>query len=116
MEEELIKAKLKIVIVTVLTIFILIVVSIYIISNSISKIENKKDYYVLELDNKEEIIKLLEEDNIKYCESMYKIEYYYTFPHSSTTTIYCMEEENIILYESYKIIKYIKDNGTIERR
>ena len=82
-----------------------------------------KKYYVLDVNdnNKEEIIKLYEEEtkndtySKKYCESIYKIEYYIGFPDRTSYTMYCKDEDNISFGIDKvgvdNLAKYIRENG-----
>ena len=89
--------------VAITVIFILLIYTVISIF-SIYNIKYLKTYYILDINNKNKntIVNLLEQekDNIfpntkLYCESMYKIEYYYGFPDGTNYTIYCKDEENI---------------------
>ena len=103
---------------------IIVIVSIY--KMFTSPIPRK--YYVLDVNdnNKEEVIQLFEneKENIfrteKYCDSIYKIEYYNTFAHGTDYTMYCMNEENISFGLNTSgidsLAKYIRENGYAEKR
>lgn len=116
---------------TVLIIISIIVISIIVIIIGIHTVfttPKPRKYYVLDVNdsNKEEIIQLFknEKENIfrteKYCDSIYKIEYYNTFPHGTDYTMYCRNEENISFglntSGSDSLAKYIRENGYAEKR
>ncbi len=93
--------------------------SIYLSFKALGEDLSKNTYHVLELtdDTKKEIVTILENENKSYCESMYKIEWNHSFPHSTNIKIYCKDTENIIFNSSdSEMLKYINDNGIIERR
>lgn len=93
--------------------------SIYLSFKALGEDLSKNTYHVLELtdDTKKEIVTILENENKNYCESMYKIEWNHSFPHSTNIKIYCKDTENIIFNSSdSEMLKYINDNGIIERR
>ena len=93
--------------------------SIYLSFKALGEDLSKNTYHVLELtdDTKKEIVTILENENKNYCESMYKIEWNHIFPHGTNIKIYCKDTENIIFNSSdSKMLKYINDNGIIERR
>lgn len=115
----------------VLIIIGMVVISSIIVIMSIYKMFTSpipRKYYVLDVNdiNKEEVIQLFEneKENIfrteKYCESIYKIEYYNTFPHGTDYTMYCMNEENISFGLNTSgidsLAKYIRENGYAEKR
>lgn len=114
--------------VAITVIFILLIYSIISIFSN-DKIKYVKTYYILDINNKNKntIVNLLEQekDNIfpntlLYCESMYRIEYYYGFPDGTNYIIYCKDEENIsfsIDKVGKDVIKsYIYENGYTELR
>jgi len=79
---------------------------------------SKKDYYSIDIteDNKSKILELLEERNIEYCESIYKIEFMQNFPDDKSGEIYCSDEKNIYFVIDDSTIKndlvdYIKIKG-----
>ena len=79
---------------------------------------SKKDYYSIDIteDNKSKILELLEERNIEYCESIYKIEFMQNFPDDKSGEIYCSDKKNIffIIDDSTMkndLVDYIKNNG-----
>ena len=93
--------------------------SIYLSFKSLGEDLSKNTYHILDItqDNKNEVISILEKENIDYCKSMYKIEWYHRFPHGTPITIYCKDNDNIRLNISESnLIKYIDTNGTTERR
>lgn len=115
----------------VLIIIGIVVISSIIVIMSIYKMFTSpipRKYYVLDVNdnNKEEVIQLFEneKENIfrteKYCESIYKIEYYNTFPHGTDYTMYCTNEENISFGLNASgidsLAKYIRENGYTEKR
>lgn len=117
--------RIVLIIIGIVVIFsIIIIVSIY--KMFTSPIPRK--YYVLDVNdnNKEEVMQLFEneKENIfrteKYCDSIYKIEYYNTFPHGTDYTMYCRNEENISFglntSEIDTLAKYIRENGYTEKR
>lgn len=130
-DEEIAKTKGKMYAITTFavigTIIIFIFISILGIKLSFNNLSKKK-YYVLEIDNqnKNMIIELFnqEKENIfytqNYCESMYKIEYYNSFPDGTNYTMYCENEENIEFGIDKSgedvLATYIYDNGYIEKR
>lgn len=78
----------------------------------------KKDYYYIDIteNNRSKIIELLEERNIEYCESIYKIEFMQNFPDDKSGEIYCLDKKNIyfIIDDSTMkndLVDYIKNNG-----
>lgn len=119
--EELIKMKTKklsIIILSIISItIVLIIIGLYCFSQIF---KHREDYYVLEINNsnKETIKLFLENEKNNYCDSMYKIEYNYSFPHSSSITIYCEDSNNIELYtDNYKeLIDYLRNNGEKKSR
>jgi len=109
----------------------IVVISSIIVIMSIYKMVTSpipKKYYVLDVNdnNKEEIIKLYEEEmkndtySKKYCESIYKIEYYIGFPDGTSYTMYCKDEDNISFGIDKagvdNLAKYISENGYTEKR
>lgn len=130
-EEEAI-AKGKMVAITTLSVIGVVILIIVIICFAgpklIDRLVTLRAYRVLKIndENKENIIELLEQekDNIfpemKYCDSMYKIEYNDLFPDGTDYTIYCKDEKSI----SFGIDKvgedvlhsYIHKNGYDEIR
>lgn len=119
-EEKIIKTKGKMYAITTLSIISVIIIffvmSIYLIKLIGNKIfKHREYYYSLEINskNKEQIVSLLKSKEIDYCESLYKIEYTYSFPHQDGITIYCKNDKNINLYTDNKdeLIEYIKYFG-----
>lgn len=118
------KIKLKIWIYT-LIIFVSVggvawfIFSIYLSFKTLGEDLSKNTYHILELtdDNREKIISILEREDIDYCKSIYKIEWFHRFPHGTPITIYCKDTDNIRFNVSEsELIKYIDVNGTTERR
>ena len=76
-------------------------------------------YYVLDIDknNKQNIISLLEEEDIKYCVSITKIELYHSV-HNAFGHIYCRNEETIDISfnDDSDLVKYIHKNSYVEKR
>ena len=123
--EEEIKTKGKMVAITTIVSFIVVVGFIFYLFSSIrscAKDSNKRTYYILEVneENKSEIIDLLKSENRKYCESINKIQYSRFFTKGYDVYLYCSNEENINFTirneESRKLIDYINEKGIIERR
>lgn len=102
-------------IITIICMIIFIVVGILFVKNIFSKVMNSNETkYILEINNSnsDKIIKLLKDNDNKYCESMYKIEYTFSFPHYENVKIYCKDEDNIELYNTnQKINDYIVNSG-----
>ena len=99
-EEEIIKTKSKMYIITILSVIGFIILSITIFVFSIESFFNdvsKHKYYVLDIniENRDKIISLLKEENIKYCESIYKIEYEQLFPNDKSAKICCQNEKDV---------------------
>lgn len=123
-EKEKIKTKGKMVAITTLSIISVVVffigIIIYFTKSFLNDIE-KHIYYFVEINdnNKEEIITLLNDENIEYCDSIYKIEYERILTGDIISKIYCNNEENIslnIYNGDSKIINYIHEYGNIEKR
>lgn len=119
-EEEIIKTKGKMYAITTLSIIgiliVFFVMCIYIINTIGHEVfKHKENYYSLNItnENKEQIITWLKTKEIDYCESLYKIEYIYSFPHKEGIIFYCQNDKNINLYvdNNDELIKYIKSNG-----
>ena len=116
------KAKSKIYIITFLsvigTIIIFFILGFILIKDTSNTIfENKRTIYSLEVneDNRDKIIEILKNNNCEYCESMYKLEYSFWFPHNENTKIYCKDSENIDLYKNNgELEDFIRENGTRE--
>ena len=124
-EEEIIKTKSKMYIITILSVIGFIILSITIFVFSIESFFNdvsKHKYYVLDIniENRDKIISLLKEENIKYCESIYKIEYEQLFPNDKSAKIYCQNEkdEEFSIYDNKEsqLANYIYKNGVLERK
>ena len=130
-EEEIVKTKSKMYVITTLSVIGVIILFILIFIFSINSTINdfsKKTYYVLDVTNKNknEVIELLEQEkenmfyNNNYCDSMYKIEYYNMFPDGTDYTIYCKEEDNINFgidkVGEDTLATYIRNQGYIEKR
>lgn len=94
---------------------IFIVGEILFMNNIFSRVMNNNETkYILEIkdSNSDKMIKLLKDNDNKYCETMYKIEYIFSFPHYENVKIYCNDEDNIELYNmNQKIIDYVVSNG-----
>ncbi len=107
--------KKLIIIIVIICIIIFIVVGILFVKNISSRvINNNETKYILEINNSnsDKIIKLLKDNDNKYCKSMYKIEYTFSFPHYENVKIYCKDEDDIELYNiNQKIIDYIVSSG-----
>lgn len=92
-----------------------IVGEILFMNNIFSRVMNNNETkYILEINdsNSDKMIKLLKDNDNKYCETMYKIEYIFSFPHYENVKIYCNDEDNIELYNmNQKIIDYVVSNG-----
>lgn len=127
-EEEAIKKGKRIANITFIIIGIvvsLIIISIFLIKN----ILESKEYFVLEVNdkNRDKVLELLnnEKENMSYkndyyCNSIYKIEFFRLFPDGTNYTIYCKNEENIN-FDIDKVgidtlEKYIYENGKKEIR
>lgn len=94
------KVKGNIIAVTTLSIIgviIIIIITIIIIVSSFFEDLSKDVYYTLDVNenNREQIISLLKQENKKYCESIYKIEYTQLFPNDKSAKIYCRNEDDI---------------------
>lgn len=121
-EKEVTKAKMYAI--TTLSVIgvIVILIAIFVFSaKSFFDNLDKHNYYVINIDdsNKEKIKDLLNAEKLDYCESMYKIEYEMVFTGDIFSNVYCKNEDNISLsiYNSEsKLIKYIHENGIIEKR
>lgn len=119
-EEETVKTKGKMYAITTLSIIgiiiVFFVIGIYFIKSISNEVfKYRENYYSLDIndDNKDQIVSLLKTKNIDYCESLYKIEYIYSFPHREEVTIYCKNDKDVNLYtdNNDELVKYIKDNG-----
>lgn len=109
------KAKIVIVITTLLAITCVIVFSI-ITAKKVFKDFFSSRYYVLNVtnDNRKEVILLLEEEKIDYCNSINKIEY--LKDHNHHITIYCGNGKIQNFDVTNKITDYIYYNGHKEKR
>ena len=125
LEKEKTKLKIWLCTISILILVAGIILFIYSIYASIKSLGNDlliHNFYTIEIDfnKKNEIISILEKENRNYCESMYKIEYESLFPNDYNAKIYCMDEDNISFgvadNEHSNLIKYIHDNGIIEKR
>ena len=79
-EYEKVKRKGNIIAITTLSIIGVIIISIItilLLAKSFFENLSKDEYYVLDVNknNRDQVILLLEQENKKYCESLYKIEY-----------------------------------------
>lgn len=124
-EKEKINLKIWLCTISILILVAGITLFIYSIHSSIKSLGNDLSihtFYVVEIEfnNKNEIISFLEKENRNYCESMYKIEYESLFPNDYSSKIYCIDEDDISFgisdNERSDLIKYIHDNGIIEKR
>ena len=124
-EEEIVKNKSKMYTITILSVIGVIILFINISVFSVKSFFNdvsKHKYYVLDVntENKYEIISLLKEENIKYCESIYKIEYEQLFPNDKSAKIYCQNEKDVEFSISdnkeSQLANYIYNNGVLERK
>lgn len=121
-EKEVVKAKMyAIITLSVIGVIILLIVMFVFSVKSFFDDLAKHQYYVVNINdsNKEEIKDLLNAEKLGYCESMYKIEYETVFPSAIFSKIYCKNEDDISLsiYDSgSKLIQYIHENGSIEKR
>ena len=106
------------------TIFIFLVIVIFVIAGILFIKEAKRKlslhtYYVLDIDknNKQNIISLLEEEDVKYCVSITKIELYHSV-HNAFGHIYCSNEETIDISfnDDSDLAKYIHKNSYVEKR
>ena len=88
---------------------------------------DSKEYFVLDVNNKniDKVLELINNEknnfNDKYfCNSIYKIEFAYSFPDGTHYTVYCKNEENISFDIDKNGIdtleKYILENGKKETR
>lgn len=119
-EEETVKTKGKMYAITTLSIIgiiiVFFVIGIYFIKSISNEVfKYRENYYSLYIndDNKDQIVSLLKTKKIDYCESLYKIEYIYSFPHREDVTIYCKNDKDVNLYtdNNDELVKHIKDNG-----
>lgn len=119
-ETEEVKTKGKIIVVTTLSIIgaiiILFIMCVHFIKSlTIEILNHRENYYSLNINdsNRSEIMSLLESKDTSYCESMYKMEYINSFPHSQSIVIYCKDEKDIHLREdsNSELMEYIQDNG-----
>lgn len=118
-EQEIQKCKKKVKItIFIICGLIIVLVLCFILFKSYIVEFSKKDYYYIDIteDNRSKIIELLEERNIEYCESIFKIEFMQNFPDDKSGEIYCSDEKNIYFVISDSTIKnglvdYIKNNG-----
>ncbi len=127
--EEEIKTRGKMYAITTLSVISVIIIYIISLINSINTafdvlFTKNKRYYVLDVDNqnKDKVIELFqtETENINYCNSIYKIEYYIGFPDGKNYTMYCKDEDNITFsidkVEEDTLATYIYKKGTIETK
>ncbi len=124
-ELEKVKTKGKIIAITTLSIIgaiIMIIIIIIISVKSFFEDLSKNECYVLDVNenNREQIILLLKQENRKFCESIYKIEYTQLFPNDKSAKIYCTNENDITfgIYDSEPsgLANYIRENGIMEIR
>lgn len=123
-DDEIIKTKGKMYAITTISVIgaivLLGIICVFSIKACFNDL-NKHRYYVIEINdnNKGEIIDLLNEEELNYCESIYKIEYERVFTGAIFSKIYCKNEDDISLsiYDNEnKLIQYIQQNGNIEKR
>lgn len=129
--DEIIKTKSKMYVITTLSITGVIILFVVISIFSIKSVFNsllitKNEYFALNIDdkNKDKIIELFnnEKENIfpnkNYCESIYKIEYYHLFPDGTQYTMYCKDEDGITFgidkVGEDTLATYIYENGKRE--
>lgn len=119
-EPEEVKTKGKIIVVTTVSIIgvliLLVIMSVYFMKSMTDEIlKHRENYYALDINdsNRPEIMSLLESKNTPYCESMYKMEYINSFPHSESIVIYCKDEKDIHLRgdSNSGLMEYIQGNG-----
>ena len=119
------KVKGNIIAVTTLSIIgviIIIIITIIIIVSSFFEDLSKDVYYTLDVNenNREQIISLLKQENKKYCESIYKIEYTQLFPNDKSAKIYCRNEDDIEfgIYDNNpsELANFIHENGKNKKR
>ncbi len=113
-----IKTKSKMYVITTISIICVIIIfvglTIFSFKSIFTEFEKHK-YYIAEVNdnNKEEIISLLNNENIEYCGSIYKIEYERNFIGAIFSTIYCKSEDSISFcfrkHNDSKIIQYINE-------
>lgn len=124
-EEQKTKLKVWLCIISILILvagIALLVYSIYASIKSLGKDLSVHTFHIIEIDsnNKDEIISVLEKENRNYCESAYKIEYESLFPNDYSAKIYCKYKDDISFgisdNEHSDLIKYIYDNGIVEKR
>ncbi len=114
-EYEKIKLEAKKISLITFTIIGIVIIILVIIIFFVKFFSTREDYYMLEVtsNNKKQLVDLFESEEINYCESFYKIEYIYSFPHREEVKIYCKNVKDIIYYPNIdnKLIKFIKENG-----
>lgn len=119
-EYEKIKLEAKKISLITFTIIGIVIIILVIIIFFVKFFSTREDYYMLEVtsNNKKQLVDLFESEEINYCESFYKIEYIYSFPHREEVKIYCENVKDIICYPNIdnKLIKYIKENGKKGKR
>lgn len=124
-EYEKANTKGKIIAITTLSIIgviIIIIIIIVILVKSFFEDLSKNKYYVLNVNenNREQIILLLKQEDKKYCESIYKIEYTQLFPNDKSAKIYCTNENDITfgIYDNKpsELANYIRENGIVDMR
>lgn len=124
-EEKVIKSgnRLGWIALTIIAIIVILVITIIISIYKMFTSPIPRKYYVLDVtdNNKEEVIRLYEKDtkyNKKHCDSIYKIEYFNSFPDGSDYIIYCRDEDTISFStdDAYLLAKYIRENGYTEKR
>lgn len=119
-ETENIKSKnIAITIIIIFSVIILFAIAGILFIKEAKRKLSQKTYYVLDINknNKQTIISMLKDEEIKYCDSITKIEYY-NAAHSTFGEIYCDTEENMNLdvEDGSKLIHYIFENGYTVKR
>lgn len=122
-EEDKVKGNIiAVTILSIIGVIIIIIITIIIIVSSFFEDLSKDVYYTLDVNenNREQIISLLKQENKKYCESIYKIEYTQLFPNDKSAKIYCRNEDDIEfgIYDNNpsELANFIHENGKIEKR
>ena len=114
-------------VIALILVIVFICLSVYFSFKALGEDLSKKNYYYVDINekNKDEIIRLLNEEkddmiSANYCDSMYKIEYYNTFPDGTSYTIYCKNMDNINFSidkaSEDKLQSYIYKYGDMERK
>ena len=130
--DEMIKTKSKIYVITILfvigTIILFFCICFFSIKLFFNSLSMKKEYFVLSVDshNKDQVNDLFENEtknlryDINYCNSIYKIEYYHLFPDGNEYTMYCKDEDDMTFgidkAGEDTLATYIYENGKREIR